>query len=441
MPQTVPKTRQHLSADPLHRTLKAAFQRIPDHRTKPEISLPDALLSGFAMFSLKDSSLLAFDERRRAGNLQALYGIDQVPSDTQLREILDPVDPEFLRPAFLEIFKAAQRGQALEPFVFHEAAYLLALDGTCYFCSKNIHCDSCLQSINKETGVITYSHQMLGASIVHPDQRAVIPLAPEPIIKQDGSTKNDCERNAARRLLPKIRAEHPHLKFIVIEDGLSSNAPHIEDLKAARMSFILGAKQGDHAYLFDRWIEAHDAGQVTVITDESEWGGEREISFAQNLPLNASHPDLLVNFLQVIETDANGNVIRQFTWVTDLAILPENAAHLVRGARARWKIENETFNTLKNQGYHFEHHFGHGQIYLSVIFATLMMLAFLVDQVQQLCCPLFQSVLEKFGSKRSLWDKQRSHFYHFAFESMCHLYEVMVLDLAKEVPAPRRDTS
>ena len=125
MPQTVPKTRQHLSADPLHRTLKAAFQRIPDHRTKPEISLPDALLSGFAMFSLKDSSLLAFDERRRAGNLQALYGIDQVPSDTQLREILDPVDPEFLRPAFLEIFKAAQRGQALEPFLFHEAAYLL----------------------------------------------------------------------------------------------------------------------------------------------------------------------------------------------------------------------------------------------------------------------------------------------------------------------------
>ena len=145
--------------------------------------------------------------------------------------------------------------------------------------------------------------------------------------------------------------------------------------------------------------------------------------------------------MQVIETDANGNLKRQFTWVTDLAITRENAAHLVRGARARWKIENETFNTLKNQGYHFEHNFGHGQNHLSVVFAMLMMLAFLIDQVQQLCCSLFQSVLEKFGSKRSLWDKQRSHFYHFAFESMCHLYEVMLLDLAKEVPAPRRDTS
>lgn len=102
---------------------------------------------------------------------------------------------------------------------------------------------------------MTYQHQMLGAVIVHPDLKEVIPLAPEPIQKQDGATKNDCERNAAKRLLPKIRRQHPHLKFIVIEDGLASNGPHVRDLIDNGMHFILGVKPGDHAFLFEQ-VEA-----------------------------------------------------------------------------------------------------------------------------------------------------------------------------------------
>ena len=105
--------------------------------------------------------------------------------------------------------------------------------------------------------------------------------------------------------------------------------------------------------------------------------------------------------------------MKHFTWITDLHVNLRNAWLFARGGRARWRIENETFNTLKNQGYHFEHNFGHGQQNLSVVFAMLMMLAFLVDQAQQLCCPLFRAVWEKLGSKRALWDNLRSHFRHF----------------------------
>ncbi len=134
--------------------------------------------------------------------------------------------------------------------------------------------------------------------------------------------------------------------------------------------------------------------------------------------------------------DSEGNIVKRFSWVTDLVITEDNARHLMEGGRSRWKIENETFNTLKNQGYHFEHNFGHGQKNLSVVFAMLMMLAFLMDQTQQHCCPLFRAVLTKQGSRRSLWEKLRSHFYHFEFTSMRHVYEVMLLDLGKGVPAP-----
>lgn len=441
MPLPTPPTRRHLSADPLHRTLRAAFERVVDSRPKPTIPLRDALLSAFAMFSLKDASLLAFDARRQEGNLRQLYGIGRVPCDTAMREILDPVDPEQLRPAFNDVFRALQRGKALEPLVFHEGCYLLALDGTGYFSSPTIHCDSCLEKVNSRTGEVTYSHQMLGAAIVHPDFREVIPLAPEPIIKQDGTTKNDCERNAARRLLRKTRREHPHLPLIVIEDGLASNAPHIRELEDLSMHFLLGAKPGDHAFLFEKLIAAYDAEGVTTRSWKTPDGGRKEIAFTPDLPLNESNPDLLVNFLQYFEFDAEGNLRKTFSWVTDLKITRNNALDLTRGGRARWKIENETFNTLKNQGYQFEHNFGHGKQNLSVVFAMLMMLAFLVDQTQQLCCPLFRAVWHKLASKRALWEKLRSHFCHFNFTSMRHLYEVMLHDLAKNLPPPELDTS
>ena len=129
-------------------------------------------------------------------------------------------------------FDNLQRGKALEPYVFHDGCYLVSMDGTGYFSSKKIHCKSCLQKKNSKTGEITYHHQMLGAVVVHPGHKQVIPLAPEPIIKQDGDNKNDCERNAGKRLLQKIRNEHPNLKLIVVEDGLASNSPHILQLKS-----------------------------------------------------------------------------------------------------------------------------------------------------------------------------------------------------------------
>src|SRR5207344_3202565 len=155
-----PKGRKHLSADALFRLVQNGFDNIPDHRlADTEIALTDALMSAFAMFSLKSPSLLAFDKERAEGNLETVYGIERVPCDTQMREILDPVSPESLRPLFQSVFRQLQRGKALEPMVFFEGCYLLALDGTGYFSSKKIHCQSCLEKHHRD-GSTTYSHQM-----------------------------------------------------------------------------------------------------------------------------------------------------------------------------------------------------------------------------------------------------------------------------------------
>src|SRR5215470_6046023 len=407
-----PKGRKHLSADALFRLVRNSFAGIPDHRPDDTgISGTDALMSAFAMFSLKSPSLLAFDKERVAGNLHTIYGIERAPCDTHMREMLDPVSPESVRPVFTGVFRQLQRGKVLEPMMFLHGSYLLALDGTGYFSSKTIHCQSCLHKVHRN-GSITYYHQMLGAAMIHPDFRAVIPLMPEPMIKQDGTEKNDGERHAAKRFITKLRQDHPHLPFIITEDALSSNAPHIETLHDYGCHYILGVKEGDHAYLFTQVQAAEEAGRVTYY-ERHDRAAEivHAFRFVNDMPLNRSRGDVRVNFIEYWERGPEQ--VQHFSWVTDLRVSKRNVYKLMRGGRARWKIENETFNTLKNQGYHFEHNYGHGEQNLSVVFAMLMMLAFLVDQTQQLCCALFRAVWAKLGSKRLLWERMRALFYDY----------------------------
>ncbi|MFU8845137.1 MAG: hypothetical protein ACNA7V_15145, partial [Bacteroidales bacterium] len=430
--------RKHLNADSLFQSIHSQFFNVPDLRTIGDIkiSMPDALMAGFAMFSLKDPSLLAFEQRRvnDDSNLHTIYKINTIPSDTQMRAILDPIDPEKLRPVFKIPFRQLQRAKLLEGMQFFEGHYLLSLDGTGFFSSKKLSSDICMQKKSKKSGEITYYLQMLGAAIVHPDFKEVIPLAPEFIKKQDGETKNDCERNAAKRFFEKFRNEHPHLPVIITEDALSSNAPHILEAKKYNLRYILGVKPGDHAFLFEQIEKAALESKTTEfeMVDPAQPDLVHRFRFLNQVPLNASNPDLLVNFLEYWEVTPNK--VKHFSWVTDFTITHANAFSLMRGGRARWKIENETFNTLKNQGYHLDHNFGLGKKNLALNFTMLMMLAFLVDQAQQISCQLFRAVWKKEGSKRALWERTRSLFREFSFPSMQMLYEAILYGTKKQPP-------
>ncbi len=173
----------------------------------------------------------------------------------------------------------------------------------------------------------------------------VFPLAPEVIGKGDGARKNDCERNAGKRLLARVRREHPHLKLLV-EDALASNGPHIRLLQSLDMRFVLGVKPGDHVHLF-AWVDATRGTRVFERTGAA--GVVRQYRYLNGAPLNDANFDLEVNFLECRETRP-GKRTQCFSQVTDVAVTEANAEALTRAGRARWRIENETFNTLKNQG-------------------------------------------------------------------------------------------
>jgi len=435
------RPRRFLCADALIGLLRSRFAEVADRRCQNSVtySMADTLMSAFAMFSLKDPSLLAFEERGADRSIEKLYQISKVPSDSSMRDILDGIDLEHLNECFADIFYELGRGGVLKQYVFDKGHYLLAVDGTGYFCSSKIRCKDCME-IKSRNGGTQYVHQAVAATLVHPDRKAVIPLAIEPIIKQDGETKNDCERNAVGRLLRRVRRQHPQLKLIVVEDGLASNAPHIADLKRLKMRYLLGAKPSDHKHLFDEVIKACDEEkeQTVAVTDPRD--PQTVVSETQSicdLPLNASNQDVRVNFLQHHEYDPKtGDVSKRFSWVTDCELDRSKLLHFQRGGRSRWRIENETFNTLKNQGYHYEHNYGHGKKNLSTVLMLLMFLAFLVDQVQQASCPLFDAVLKKLGSRRSLWDHLRSHVRHFEFSSFADLWRAILTDAAKNRPPP-----
>ena len=424
--------RKQLSAPGLFSIIHRQFSKVPDPRefTKDvTISITDHLMSGLAVFGLKCPSLLAYDRKRSdnvvAQNLRNLYYINNPPSDTYLRERLDHIDPEHIRPVFKRILAAFQRGKGLEEFEYLDGHVLISADGTGQFSSGKVCCPHCCVK-EHQNGTKTYYHQMFGACIVHPDKKNVIPLCPEIILNQDGSSKNDCERNACKRFLENFRREHPHLKAIIIEDGLSSTAPHIRMIEEFNLRYILGAKPGDHQFLFEKLDASEKAVYHAIKTDD---GYYHQFRFLNGVSLNKSNQDVKVNVVEYRQTDPKGKELN-FSWVTNILISESNVEKIAKGGRARWKVENETFNTLKNLGYNFEHNYGHGKKYLSTVLCLLMMVAFLVDQVQEICCSLFQRCKKFAGTYRELWETMRALFRFVQLTDWENFY----LMLSKEKP-------
>lgn len=340
-----PIPRKHLSADALYRQIYEIFRDIPGPRGENSPTVADALMSGFAMFVLKDPSLLAFDQRRQqdAKNLEMIFHIGKVPCDTHMREILDPIDPEQLRPAFRNVFTQLAHGKVLEDMLFLDDFYLLALDGTEHFSSTEVHFAQCLHK-KLHSGEIVYHHAFLGASLVCPKRREVVPLMPEPILNQDGQTKNDCERNALRRWLGKFRQDHPQLRVIATLDALYANAPVIGDLRRALVPWIIRVKEDDHVFLFEQVRQRAEDGQVEDFAALGSDGVYRRYRLAWDLPLNESHPDVRVDFLDVYEMRDDGE--HRFTYIVEplLGLCRARAERLMweAGHAGRWRTRRST---------------------------------------------------------------------------------------------------
>jgi hypothetical protein len=399
---------QLLSFDRMYGELQQGFGQIPDHR-RPNSSygLSAILSAAFAMFSLKSASLLDFSLRSQQEdkNLMAVFKITKLCSDTQMREVLDKVAASKLRALFANVVGKVKKSPFFTSYRYWKQMVIISIDGVEHFSSSKVHCQHCLTK-EHQSGEVTYSHAMLAAVLVHPTKREVVPLDAEPILQQDGCEKNDCERNAAKRLITHLKASYPKLKALLVEDALYANGPHLEQILAAGYHYLVGVKPNSHKALFKQVDSRGQANQYCFKDHQLH----HQFYWENNLPLCHRQSHLRVNFLRYRQVDQQGNLLQEFTWITDLEIRKNNVFLLARAGRSRWKIENETFNTLKNQGYHFEHNYGHGQDQLATVLAYLMLLAFLLDQLQQGACKIFRSIHMDLKTKAKMWQSLRAVF-------------------------------
>lgn len=393
---------------------------------KVNYNVHDAVMSGFACMYFQDQSLLTFQKRlqdsNQMNNLHTIFGVDSIPGDTQLRTIIDNYESENFRPVFTDIFSRLQRGKLLEKYQVFPNCYYVALDGSQYYNSSLIHCENCLIT-NHKSGKTTYSHKVLMPAIMHPDLQQVIPLMPEEICNSDGGTKQDCETNATKRLLPKIKKDHPKLDLIIGGDDIYSRQPIISQVINLGWHYLFVAKPKSHPVM-TAYLNSQTLNEKRAVDSK---GNIHLYEWINDVPLNGNKTTELVNYFcyTKITVDKNGNekITYRNSWVTDIRVDKNNIQKLVRTGRCRWKIENECFNTLKNQGYHIEHSYGHGKKNACFNFLLLTLVAFSFHQVLELSDKLFQACRKKFGSKHHMWETVRSYIKILVFDSWEHLLD------------------
>jgi len=301
---------------------------------------------------------------------------------------------------------------------------LVPIDGVQYFNSQKINCCKCLTS-HHSNGETNYSHSMLAAVLVHPNKREVFPLGCEFIERQDGRVKNDCERNATKRLIKKLLGSYEKEPIVILADALHANEPQIEQILSSGWDYLMTAKPIKGEVLFKHFNARKKRNEVQQLTIKEE-NTEHRFYWMNNVPLNGKG-NVRTNFLfyELVQPDGK---VRQFSWVTSIKLHKRNVVQIMKAARARWKIENETFNTLKNQGYHFEHNFGHGYKHLSIVLALIMLLAFLIDQIIQARDKVFKIIESNVKTKKRLWNTRRALF----STTILHSFNDLLRKLASE---------
>ena len=403
--------------------LNEEFDRFKDPRKgASQIRLQDFLLTSYAIFSLKYPSLLSFEidmnKPKQVHNLKKLFDVRDVPSDTHLRDVMDQVDNKFFRKIFTKLFAHIQRSKYMEAYEFIRVKgrpyYLMASDGTGYFRSEKVMCDDCMiiETTKNNEPITKFGHNMLAASIVHPGLKEVIPLCPEPIFNRDGTSKNDCEQNAFKRFIKDFRREHPKLDVVVALDALYATEPPITLMFENDLSFIIGVKE-TKGTLYMQVNDGEKDGSTKHYEYDYEIGDKvkknvnHKYRYIKNVRLGQDMESPRVNFVEfwekttwVNQKGEDKEQKRHFAYVTDLPVNNETIVTIVKGGRTRWKIENETFNTLKNHGYHLEHNYGHGKKNLSVNLIMMMFIAFMIDQIQQMSCETFKKMMKKLSHRR-----------------------------------------
>ena len=410
--------------------LRDCCSAFPDRRTGSNCSytLADIGLSAFSIFFMQSPSFLSHQRdlhaRRNRSNCRTLFGMEKIPCDNHIRTMLDEVAPEHLYGQFDHLLSYLDEHDGLDSFRRLDGRLPIAFDGTEYFKSRKLSCCNCSHR-ELRNGKKEHFHTMVSAAVVSPGDNRVIPLKPEFVTPRDGHEKQDCERAAIKRWLAAWGESHTPLRPVYLGDDLYACQPIVEIIQSLGGDFIFTAKPSSHTTLYE-WL---DGAEVNAIEHRYRKGRKKSTiryRWLNDLPLRDGKDAVRVNWFAVEIIDAKGKTTYTNSFVTSITISESNVAELAECGRARWKIENETFNVLKNRGYHLEHNFGHGDKHLAATLATLNMLAFAMHTICDTLEALWQEARKRLGARYRFFDHIRTIVCYMIFPSWAALMRTLI---------------
>jgi hypothetical protein len=426
--------------DQLIERLRSVAAGLPDRRTgdNTQYSMADIALAAFSVFFTQCPSFLSYqlgmEQARGRNNARSLFQVGQIPSDNHIRQTLDPIAPHHLFSLFDDLHKACDQAGLLEEMRAVQRTRLIALDATWYFSSqsKNVCCSNC-SCVQHADGKTTHFHSAITPVIVSPGHSQVVPLRPEFITPQDGQVKQDCEINAAKRWLAAHAERYSTGNDTLLGDDLYAHQPFCRQVLLHGFHFIFTCKPASHSHLAG-WLEGLESGRdlhtlnLRLKGKSNRWEHHR-YRWANGVPLTDCDDALKVNWCELTITDADGAVRYRNSFITDWTISADNVAGLVAAGRARWKIENESNNILKNRGYHLEHNFGHGKQHLSSLLATMNLLAFGLHTLLEMVDGSYRLIRATLGRRQRFFQHLEALTSYLPFESWEKMMDFMMRGL------------
>lgn len=426
-----------LSLDKIMEHFQESWRKLPDYRkpnnnTKYEVA--DAALSAYSVFFMQSASFLAhqrdMNQRKGQDNAGTLFGVSKIPSDNQIRNLLDPVTPDHFHGDFSWIHGELKQSGCLVNFQDYKSTYLIPFDGVVFHSSEKIHCDKC-STRQDRNGTTHYYHSAIMPVIVKPDSPHVLSLPPEFIVPQDGHEKQDCERAAVKRWLRQHQGQFEAQSVTFLGDDLYANQPLCQLIdQTYQQFFIFVCKPDSHPTLY-QWVDslAGVAGLETM--QERFWNGRHgeiwSYRFVNQIPLRAGEDAMLVNWLELTIThEGTGEQIFHNAWITSHQVTLKNVTSLAKRGRTRWKVENENINVLKTKGYNLEHNFGHGLNHLSNVFFSLNILAFLTHTAQHLLNKAYRLLRDTLVVRRTFFNDLKALTRYIVFDSWDALFAFMI---------------
>lgn len=432
---------KHLRFQEMLNEVKEVMEGIPEHRRgqNKQYEIEDAGLSALSMFYMQSPSFLSWqqdmEKRKGRNNARSLFGIKKIPSDEQVKNLLDPVSATALSKAYWNIYHALEKRGQLQRYGALMGTQLVSIDGTQHHASQKVHCEQCRVTVRKEKAY--YEHQVLLAVLCAPGQEHVMCLEPEFITPQDGHDKQDCEQVAIKRWAEKHASEFTPWSVTILADDLHCHQPTCALLLQHKMNFVLTCKQDSHQILYEELALLEQVEGAIGRKSERHWNGrhyERWVyRWAEQLPLRWGTDALQVNWCEwTVIDDGTGEQLYHCAWATNHNVNEQTVAAVTRSGRARWKVENEGINVLKNCGYHFKHNYGHGQQQLANVLLSFLLLAFLMHTVLHVGCQRYQAVRQSLGARRKFFQDLQALTRYLYFDSWQQLLTYMYQGLELE---------